>query len=182
MLTRILRWDAQLSEKVRLKPGASPWFKLAAFLAHSGDSWFWMIGLGMIWLLTQGEWHNRAALLAAGIAGLAFVVLGIKFSIRRRRPEGDWGAIYRNTDPHSFPSGHATRAFFLIVMAFGLGPAWFGWLILVWAPIMSLARVMTGVHYLSDVVAGMVLGLLAGVVMLQINPLLMAWFPFMFNL
>ncbi len=47
-------------------------------------------------------------------------MLGIKFTIKRSRPEGEWGAIYRNSDPHSFPSGHATRAIMLAVLFWGL--------------------------------------------------------------
>ena len=49
----------------------------------------------------------------SGILILAALVLAIKFLVRRQRPEGEWGAIYRNTDPHSFPSGHAARAVLL---------------------------------------------------------------------
>jgi undecaprenyl-diphosphatase len=60
----------------------------------------------------------------AGIGVLAAMVLGIKFLVRRKRPEGEWGQIYRNTDPHSFPSGHAARAFLIAVIASALAPAW----------------------------------------------------------
>jgi undecaprenyl-diphosphatase len=181
----LLELDARWSRQVRLDPQRRGLFTVAAFLAHSGDSWFWMIGLGLIWLFTLGNtalksWHVSAALLAAGVFVLAFLVLAIKFSIRRQRPAGDWGAIYRNTDPHSFPSGHAARAAMLAVMALGLGPAWFGWLVLAWAPLVSLARVVTGVHYLSDIIAGLLLGALAGFAMLSLAPLLMQVFPFMF--
>ena len=156
------------------------WFKLAAFLAHSGDSWFWMAGLGMVWLFTRGEWHIHSALMAGGVVGLAALVLAIKFTVRRQRPPGEWGAIYRNTDPHSFPSGHAARSAMLAVMAISLGPVWFAWIVAMWAPLVSLARVATGVHYLSDILAGLLLGLLAGFIMLLITPLLISTFPFLF--
>ena len=87
--------------------------------------------------------------------------MAIKFLVRRKRPEGDWGGIYRRTDPHSFPSGHAARAALLAVLAISLGPTWFGILLLIWAPLVILARVVMGVHYLSDVIAGAILGILA---------------------
>jgi undecaprenyl-diphosphatase len=92
----------------------------------------------------------------------------IKFTIRRQRPEGEWGAIYRSTDPHSFPSGHAARAVMLAVVAMGTGPAWFAALLVVWAPLVCLARVAMGVHYLSDILAGMLLGLVLGGITLWI--------------
>ena len=66
-------------------------------------------------------------------------------------------------------------------MALGLGPAWFGWLVLIWAPLVSLARVMTGMHYVVDVLAGLVLGVLMGFAMLAAQPLWMAAFPFVFT-
>jgi membrane-associated phospholipid phosphatase len=177
----LLSLDASLSQRLRLDASHIGLKKLAAFLAHSGDSWFWAAGLGLVWLLTAGtDWHVRSALMLIGVVVLAFLVLAIKFTIRRKRPEGEWGAIYRNTDPHSFPSGHAARAFMLAVMALALGPAWFGALVAVWAPLVSLARVSMGVHYLSDVVAGMLVGILAGLVMVWIAPWLMTLTSFLF--
>jgi membrane-associated phospholipid phosphatase len=50
----------------------------------------------------------------------------------------------------------------LAVIGFGLGPFWFGVILLVWAVLVSLARVGMGVHYLSDVTAGGIIGLLMG--------------------
>jgi undecaprenyl-diphosphatase len=90
----------------------------------------------------------------------------IKLSVRRSRPQGEWGKIYRNTDPHSFPSGHAARVVLLAVIAVGLGPLWLGLLLLVWAPLVGMARVAMGVHYPSDVAAGMLVGALIGLLVL----------------
>ncbi len=180
MFQRFMVFDQRTSQQVRLHQNGSLAWKIAVFFAHSGDSWFWMAGLALIWLFMRGVWHRNAALLAIGVGVLAVLVLGIKFTIRRQRPEGEWGAIYRNTDPHSFPSGHAARAAMLAVMAMGLGPAWFGWTVLAWAPLVSLARVSTGVHYVSDILAGLALGVAAGFGMLAIAPLLVSRLPFLF--
>jgi membrane-associated phospholipid phosphatase len=177
-ITKILELDAAISTRLRLKPGAGFWWGLMAFLAHSGDSWFWAAGMGLVWLLVP-SWRTRAALLTIGIVGLALTVFAVKFLIRRQRPEGEWGAIYRNTDPHSFPSGHAARAALLAVMAWVLGPDWFRWGVLAWLPLVSLARIAMGLHYLTDVLAGLVMGCAAGLFMLWIAPLLTTWFPFL---
>jgi undecaprenyl-diphosphatase len=131
-------------------------------LAHSGDSWLWLLGLGVLWLAGNEYWKSRAVSLAIGITLAAVIVLTLKFLVRRKRPEGDWGGIYRSTDPHSFPSGHAARAVMLAVLALGLGPAWLAIVLLLWAPFVSLARVAMGLHYLSDVLAGIVLGAVMG--------------------
>lgn len=180
MLRKILELDYRASSHLRLSNTRGVFRSVMVFFAHSGDSWFWLAALFLVWLLDKGEWHTRAALMATGILGLAVLVLLIKFTVRRRRPAGEWGAIYRNTDPHSFPSGHAARAIFLAVLALGLGPLWFGILLLVWAPLVALARVALGVHYLSDIVAGLFLGLLAGLGMIALCPWLILTFPTIF--
>jgi undecaprenyl-diphosphatase len=169
-MQRVLDLDARLSEKMRVAERPGLLRSGAALLAHSGDSWFWFLGLGIIWLLGPQYWRPQIAVMAVGIAVTAAVVMAIKFTVRRRRPEGKWGNIYRATDPHSFPSGHATRAMMLAVLGLGLGPTWFGVLLLVWAFSVSLARVAMGVHYMADIVAGMFLGLVMGMLILTLAP------------
>jgi len=161
-LQRLLQADRHYSARLRYaeKPGRLR--RLAIFLAHSGDSWFWGLGLAAIWLLSGPDGKTYAVRFVLAISGLAGLVFLVKRTFRRRRPAGEWGAIYRKTDPHSFPSGHAARMVMLAVLAAALGPAWLAWLLLVWAPLVALARVAMGVHYLSDVIAGALLGLAAG--------------------
>jgi undecaprenyl-diphosphatase len=142
---------------------------VCVFLAHSGDSWFWWAGLALLAWLGNSFWRTWAVTILVSIIALAVVVLVMKFSIRRRRPEGEWGKFYRSTDPHSFPSGHAARAVLIAVLAIGLGPVWMAIVLCVWAPLVALARVAMGVHYLSDIVVGMFLGLIAGGIALQIR-------------
>lgn len=175
MFNRILEPDARLSARLRIaeQPGALR--NVAAFLAHSGDSWFWGAALLAVWLTSDSYWRKWSLSMLLAISVLAAVVMMLKFVIRRRRPEGEWGSIYRNTDPHSFPSGHAARAFLIAVMATGMGPAALAAGLWIWAPLVSLARVAMGVHYLSDVIAGLVLGILAGMVALQVQAPLLVW-------
>jgi len=175
-LRSILELDAQLSNQMRVaeKPGALR--TTAAFFAHSGDSWFWGLALIILWFFSDPSWREWAVVEFAGIGLLAALVLAIKFLVRRRRPEGEWGSIYRNTDPHSFPSGHAARAFLIAVVASALGPAWLGILLWIWAPLVALARVSMGVHYVSDVVAGTVLGIVVAIIGLQIYEPVFGWF------
>jgi undecaprenyl-diphosphatase len=164
----VIELDAHLSERIRIaeKPGLLR--NLAAILAHSGDSWFWLAGLGLLWWLGTDYWKKIALSLIIAILLTALVVFIVKFTVRRRRPEGEWGKFYRNTDPHSFPSGHAVRAVMLGVVMLGIGPLWLGLLLLIWAPLVGLARVAMGVHYLSDVLAGMLLGVAIGVLILLV--------------
>jgi undecaprenyl-diphosphatase len=180
MMQRLLEIDMNLSNKIRLPKKAKLTRFIAAFLAHSGDSWFWLAGLLIIWLFNQGTLHTIAAFYGLAILVLAGIVLGIKFIVRRRRPAGEWGAIYRNTDPHSFPSGHAARAILLAVLSWALGLQPLAWILTLWVPLVSLARVSMGVHYLIDVIAGWLLGFLMSIVMLIAQPLLYSFFPTIF--
>jgi undecaprenyl-diphosphatase len=171
MLQNLLSLDEAYTRRMRVaeKPGMLR--SLAILFAHSGDSWFWLLGL--VWLGWFGSpgWRERCIWMLVWILVTALMVFAIKFTVRRRRPEGEWGGIYRRTDPHSFPSGHAARASMLAVLGLGLGPGWFGLVLLVWAPLVLLARVAMGVHYLSDVLAGALLGLATGLAALWIIPL-----------
>jgi membrane-associated phospholipid phosphatase len=83
-------------------------------------------GADHLWFVSDSFWKEWEVVELVGISVLAALVMGIKFLVRRRRPEGEWGGIYRNTDPHSFPSGHAARAFLIAVIGSALGPAWLG--------------------------------------------------------
>ncbi len=125
--------------------------------------------MGLLWLLGNSFWRPWALTVLLSIIGLAVLVLAFKFSIRRRRPEGEWGQFYRATDPHSFPSGHAARAGLIATLAIGMGPGWLAIVLCIWAPLVALARVAMGVHSLSDIVAGGALGILAGIVVLLIR-------------
>lgn len=161
----ILEFDARLSARMRVAETPGLLRAIATFFAHSGDSWFCLTALGVVFFLTSGFWKWLAVVLGIAITITAVLVLVIKFTVRRQRPQGEWGDIYRNTDPHSFPSGHATRAFMLASMAVGLGPGWFGLALAIWAPLVALARVAMGVHYVSDVLVGMILGILMGIIL-----------------
>jgi undecaprenyl-diphosphatase len=169
-LGRILELDQRFSAKLRVAEKPSTLRNMAVLLAHSGDSWFWLLGLLGVGVFGDPAWRMRAIIIGVAILAAALIVIIIKFTVKRQRPEGEWGSLYRNTDPHSFPSGHAVRAVMIAVLAAGLGPVWFGWVALIWAPLVGLARVSMGVHYLSDVLVGAVLGILFGLIGLALAP------------
>ena len=149
----------------------STWLRPPAILlAHSADPWTSMAGLFLLWFFGDTTWRHLALVFIAGTLITAGFVFTIKYTVRRRRPPGEWGAIYRITNPHSFPSGHAARCMMLAVLGWALAPAWLGWLFFIWAILVAWARVGMGVHYLSDIVAGASLGLFTGLVTLALYP------------
>ncbi len=175
-LKTLLEKDAVMTKKMRIAENPGALRTTAAFFAHSGDSWFWAVGLVTLWFLGNTFWKQWAAVMLGALIIMATIVLILKFAIRRKRPEGEWGEMYRSTDPHSFPSGHATRAFLLATMGIFLGPLWMTVVLIILAPLVALGRVAMGVHYLSDIVAGAFLGILGGIIGYAIYPAIYGWF------
>ena len=161
-INTILEKDQLLSQKLRIsedKPGLK---SIAAFLAHSGDSWFWGAALALLWFIGPTDWRPQILLLFTGILFTAVSVLALKFLIKRPRPKGEWGQIYRSSDPHSFPSGHAARAIMLTTIMLLSGFIWIGVIMLIWALLVDLSRIGLGVHYISDILVGTGIGILMG--------------------
>lgn len=173
----LLDIDARWSQRVRVAEKPGPLRQAAIFLAHSGDSWFWGIGCLVLWLLADPAWKYRAVVIVFGIAITAIAVQSIKYLVKRPRPQGEWGQMYRTVDPHSFPSGHATRVVMLAVLASFIGPSWFALALWIWAPLVALARVAMGVHYLSDILVGAVIGLIFGWLAATLAPFVFTVWP-----
>jgi len=157
-LDRDKAWSQRLADRV----AGRFTHKLAWLLARTGDSWLWALIIG--WLVWRRQPLGWALLWAA--ASTAVIVAVSKGIFKRRRPSGPGRAL--STDKYSFPSGHAARAAAVaLTLSFAL-PIWTPvWLL--WATAVSLARVALTRHYLSDIAAGWLVGLL---VALLINLLL----------
>jgi undecaprenyl-diphosphatase len=161
-LEKLLQIDYEISHNLRVAEKPGPLRRIALLVGHSGDSWFWAAGLLLVFFLGTPAYRHWAIVSLIAVVVGAVTVLAIKFTIKRSRPEGDMGQIYRKTDPHSFPSGHAVRSLMLGVIALGIAPPWLGIVLIIWGPMVGIARVAIGVHYVSDVLAGWVLGLIFG--------------------
>jgi undecaprenyl-diphosphatase len=149
LMRRIHRWHAP--RWVRL---------LLIFATRGGDGWLWYpLGFG---ILLSGN-HARFAAVGAGLSssgvGLAIYTL-VKKSTRRKRPclvePNPWAQVMP-PDQYSFPSGH-TIAAFSIATSVGLFYPSLLLVLLCLALIIAASRIMLGMHFLSDVVAGMLLG------------------------
>jgi undecaprenyl-diphosphatase len=168
---RLQSIDQSLTGPLTLPRGRSVSQTLAVGLAHSGDSPVWLVLLAAAWLLGDGLWKERAIITFAGLALAEVVVILVKMAVRRKRPPGERGMIYRKADPYSFPSGHAARASMLCLLAWQLGPVAAFAVIVAWSPFMLLSRIAIGIHYDLDVIAGIVLGGILTAIVLAVAPL-----------
>ena len=133
--------------------------------------YFFVALLGALFLV-RGKWRTvsgRHAVVAAGFSAL--LALGMAHLIAelwaRPRPYITHPSAHlfipRSHDT-SFPSDHATAAF-AIAIALLLRHRKAGWLALGMAVVVSLARVVVGTHYPSDVLAGAAVGTAAALIL-----------------
>lgn len=104
--------------------------------------------------------------LAVGLAD-ALAYRGLKSVIQRQRPfqnsEISWVRKVGEAHGPSFPSNHATNSFAVATVLAWHFPG-VAYLFYILAALVALSRVALGVHYPSDIVAGMILGLFVGFV------------------
>ena len=158
-------WDTAFSARFGLTPDHANW-PLAARLAHLGDGGLVFTALGVAYLIGWVfDWPALQAnmrLLLITLLVTAAVVFIIKYTLRRERPRDPSGFVTIRYDKYSFPSGHSARMSCLAVtvLYFSL-PV--GLLLLLLALLVAAARVLVTVHYLSDVIAGLVIGAVVAV-------------------
>ncbi|MDO9348665.1 MAG: hypothetical protein Q7T47_05205, partial [Anaerolineales bacterium] len=69
--SRLLELDARLSAQLRVAERPGVLRTLAAILAHSGDSWFWLAGLILVVIFGEKTWKIWALILSGSILALA---------------------------------------------------------------------------------------------------------------
>ena len=160
MLQFIATGDHKLMRKVNKWP-APKWVRLSAIVAtRAGDGWLWYL-TGLLVLMFGGD-VRFTAIAAAGSAAVTGIGLFIslkKLSGRKRPCEYEphvWSQLLP-PDQFSFPSGHTITAFAVSVTLGMFYPVLFG-ILLLFALAIATSRILLGMHFLSDVVVGAILG------------------------
>lgn len=160
MLTFIAHRDQNLMRRIHRWP-APRWIRVWMICAtRGGDGWLWY-GMGLFVLLFGG--YDRfqavgAGALAAGV-GIA-VFLRLKKATGRKRPcalEPHCWATLLPPDQFSFPSGHTITAFAVAVSLSMVYPSLAVGLLFC-AVSVAASRILLGMHFLSDVLAGALIG------------------------
>lgn len=124
---------------------------------------------GLIWiaasaaLILNPSSRSVGALMFLSLAVCAFLTnIAIKLPIRRARPFeriGDLSVLVKLPKDYSFPSGHTSASFAAARILMLAAPGTAALAALVLAVLMGISRMYVGVHYLTDVLAGMALGI-----------------------
>lgn len=136
------------------------WIVVARAFSRSGDGVLQILLPSLLWLLDR---EHGPALFAA--TALAFVIERplywvLKNSCQRRRPPEaipSFHSVIVASDRFSFPSGHTCAAFLLATLT----TEHYGTLALplyLWSSAVGLSRVVLGVHFPTDILAGALLG------------------------
>ena len=142
-------------------------------LVRIGDGWIWVLMAGYIWWalpFAQLEAALLHCMLTISIS-LAFY-LPIKLLMKRPRPYDngmDVVPLVPPLDKYSFPSGH-TMNNLSVALTLALYLPSLGIPALLIPLTVGLLRVLFGVHYLSDIVGGTLLGLVAFLISKAIFP------------
>lgn len=133
---------------------------LARALSRSGDGYLHLLLPALVWLL---ETEYRLAFVQ--LLGLALLIerslyWSLKNSLRRPRPQASvpgFRSLVTAADQFSFPSGHSSAAFLLATC---VAVVWGGPLLALyaWAALVALSRVLLGVHFPGDTLAGALMG------------------------
>jgi len=161
MLAFIVHRDERLMRRVNRWP-APRWVRVWMMAAtRGGDGWLWY-AMGLVILAFGGTERFRAlgaAILAEGVGIALFLTL--KKATGRRRPcahgEPHCWAELLPPDQFSFPSGHTITAFAVAVSLSLFYPGLTIGLLFCAASV-AASRILLGMHFVSDVVAGAIIG------------------------
>jgi undecaprenyl-diphosphatase len=142
-------------------------------ISRLGDGAAWYMLMAMLVLFDGMRGVSVSAQIAAtGVIGLTLYRL-LKRWTRRPRPFASHGHIHAwiaPLDEFSFPSGHTLHAVAFTVVALAHYPV-LAWVLVPLTASIAISRVVLGLHYPSDVLAAIAIGLGLGELSLTIVPL-----------
>lgn len=170
LFEKIIRYDVVAFKWCLSRKYSEQIARICRWVSRLGDGIYYLIlGLILLWLEPV---HGKAFFVCA-LLGFAFELpayLVLKNSIKRQRPNDilqEFVAYLVPSDRFSFPSGHTAAAFVMATIVSYFYPP-FTYLAYAVAVMIGSSRVLLGVHFPTDILAGMVLGLCSACVSLAI--------------
>ena len=160
LLYALQKFDLRLFVKVFRQGERRAIRPLAKALSQSGDGYLHILLPVLLWLLSAPQLQQFAYLLLLSLTMERSLYFILKNSLKRRRPQEympGFRSLIVASDQFSFPSGHSSGAFLL---ATALAVIYAGPLLVVylWACCVGFSRVILGVHFPGDILAGATMG------------------------
>ncbi len=161
MVEHINRWDGRFSYPIYAAQSRRLFVAFMYWISRSGDGYLYGPLVALLILLNlQTGLNILICTLMAFVLELPLYVL-VKRSVKRPRPfevHGSVKFLIKPPDKFSFPSGHTAGAFLVSGVLSYFIPAVLVF-VFIWALMVGISRIVLGVHYPSDVLAGAILGL-----------------------
>ena len=113
-----------------------------------------MVGLKVSGYESRSSWGRMLVSDAFSAAAMAATVNGLKYTVRRTRPDG--------SQDNSFPSGHTATAFMTATMLhkeYGWRSSWFSIGGYTAAAVTGVSRLLNKKHWMTDIAAGAAIGI-----------------------
>ena len=161
LLSSLQRLDVALFDKVfRYGRERKKVSKGAVALSRSGDGYAQCLAPALVWSFESVLAPTYFVALGTAMIIERATYFVMKNTLKRLRP-ADFRSNIRSlvtaSDKFSFPSGHTSAAFcfsVITVLVFG----GLSGLMLAWAIVVGLSRVLVGVHFPGDIMAGALMG------------------------
>ena len=133
---------------------------MARAVSRSGDGYLHLLIPLLIWSLDDTGFARFLPVLVLALVVERLLYWLVKNSLRRPRPQDSvpgFRSLVTAGDQFSFPSGHSSGAFLLatvLMLLYGAAAA----PMFLWASGVALSRILLGVHFPGDTVAGALMG------------------------
>jgi undecaprenyl-diphosphatase len=170
MIEQLLDYERTLFYAIN---GTHTWW-LDYIMSAFSSLWIWfpMIIVPLSFWKKPNEWKSAFVCTALTVICSGIVTsLIFKPLFHRFRPSNHPDFInhvtvvnnYLANGAYGFISGHSTTSFaFALLSALVIKKRWYSLLIFTWATLMAYSRIYLGAHFISDVIPGIIVGLLLG--------------------
>ncbi|WP_407311390.1 phosphatase PAP2 family protein [Desulfosporosinus sp. SB140] len=153
--------------------------KLMGFFAQYALELYALLFLVAWFSLPKSDSDHRHSLVVTGFSGILALVINViigQFFFRPRPfvalPKGTFTQLIPHSLDTSFPSDHTSGSFGFAAGSWKKASFWVRWSFTILAVLVAIARVYTGVHWPTDVIAGVIIGIISAKMVWFLNPTL----------